>query len=138
MSKVLAALVITTPVLLVGDIILFIKLKISIIESLLLIILSLLIPLVSHFIGIIINLKYPKFDWENSTEVVKQSTSSFISVMIGMILFMMSIIIIFNVIGNVKSIVILIIATIFYLILDIFLYMYLMKNGVKKFNDLVI
>ena len=136
MSKVLSALVITTPVLLIGDIVLFIKFKISIIESILLIILSILIPLVSHFIGIIVNLKYPKFDWENSTEVVKQSTSSFIAVMIGMLLFIISVVIITNIIGQIDAVLLLVIATIIYLVVDIILYLYLVTRGVKNFNNL--
>ena len=86
MSKIYSCLVITTPVLLIGDIILFIRFKTNIIEVFLLLILSILIPLVSHFIGLITNLKYPKLDWENTAEVVKQSTSSFIAVMLGMFL----------------------------------------------------
>ena len=136
MSKVLAALVITTPVLLIGNILLIIKFKISIIESLLLIILSILIPLVSHFIGIIINLKYPKFDWDSSSEVVKQSTSSFISVMMGMILLVMSVFIIMSLIDKISAILILIMGVVFYLILDTLLYIYLMKKGIKLFNNL--
>ena len=135
-SKVLSALVITTPILLIGDILLFIKFKISFIESLLLLILSILIPLVSHFIGIIVNLKYPKLDFENSAEVVKQSTSSFISVMTGMLLLMISVGITLNVINNISSILLLIIATLVYLLVDIILYLYLIKKGVKSFSNL--
>ena len=138
MSKIIAALVITTPILLIGDIILFIRFKISIIESLLLIILSVLVPLVSHFIGIIINLKYPKFDWENSSEVVKQSTSSFIAVMLGMLLLILSITIITNVVGNISAVLILVFSTLIYLLIDIVLYIYLINIGVKKFNNLTI
>lgn len=137
-SKVLAALLITTPVLLSGNIVLLIKFKISIIESLLIIILSILIPLVSHFIGIIINLQYPKLDFENTTEVIKQSTSSFISVMIGMVLLIISVIITTSLIGNINSVLLLFIATLIYLVIDIVLYIYLISKGVEKFNKLII
>ena len=138
MSKIYACLTITTPVLLIGDIILFIKFKISIIESILLLILSLLIPLVSHFIGIIVNLKYPKLDFENSTEVVKQSTSSFIAVMIGMLLFIINIVILTKIIGHINSTLLLLIVTIIYIAIDSILYLYLRKIGVKDFNNLSI
>ena len=136
LGKVLAPLLITTPIFLIGDIILFITTKISILEIILLILLSILIPLVSHFIGIIINLKYPKLDWESTTEVVKQSTSSFISVLIGMILFALSVYIIIKLIGNISSIIILLSATIIFIIIDIILYIYLINRGVKDFNNL--
>ena len=136
MSKIYSCLVITTPVLLIGDIILFIRFKISILEAIILLILSILIPLVSHFIGLITNLKYPKLDWENQAEVVKQSTSSFVSVMIGMLLMITSIIIVMSILGKINSLLVLIIATLIYLIINFALYKYLSKKGSKLFNEL--
>ena len=138
MSKIYSCLIITTPILLIGNIILFIKFKIKIIEAILLLILSILIPLVSHFLGIIINLKYPKLDAENSTEVVKQSTSSFISVMLGMILFIITIVIITHIIGQINSTILLTIMTLIYILIDTLLYLYLINKGVKDFNNLSI
>ncbi len=136
MSKVYSSLIITTPVFIIGTIVLIIRFKISIIESILLLILSVLIPLVSHFIGIIINLKYPKLDAENSTEVVKQSMSSFVSVMIGMILLIMSVIIIFNVAGTISSTLLLTLVTATYILINALLYLHLTHKGVKEFNSL--
>ena len=138
MSKIYTCLLITTPVLLLGNIILFIKFKISIIESILLLILTILIPLVSHFIGILVNLKYPKLDAENSTEVVKQSTSSFMAVMIGMLLAVISYAIFTNVIGHINAKLLLLITTVVYLIIDTILYLRLITKGVKRFNELTI
>lgn len=138
MGKILACLKITTPVLFIGDIILFIVLKISVIDSLLLLILSILIPLVSHFIGLIVNLKYPNLNWENSAEVVKQSTSSFISVMLGMALFVLTSMVIFNVIGKISGTLLLIIVTVIYILIDIILYIYLLRRGTIDFNNLTI
>lgn len=138
MGKILACLKITTPVLFLGDIILFIVLKISVINSLLLLILSILIPLVSHFIGLIVNLKYPNLNWENSAEVVKQSTSSFISVMLGMALFVLTSMVIFNVIGKISGTLLLIIVTTTYILIDIILYIYLLRRGTIDFNNLTI
>ena len=138
MSKIYACLLITTPVLLIGNVILFIKFKLSIIESILLIILSLLIPLVSHFIGLIVNLKYPKLDATNPTEVVKQSTSSLVSVTIGMALLIISLIIVTNIMGKISSLMILGISCLIFVLIDFILYLYLCKNGVKTFNELTI
>jgi ABC-2 type transport system permease protein len=138
MSKVYACLCITTPALLVGDIILFITFKTRFIEALLLILLSILAPLVSHFIGLIVNLKYPKLDAENSTEVVKQSASSLVSVTIGMALMIISFIIITNFIGSVSPLLILGLCIIAFLLIDILLYIFLTTWGVKKFNKLSI
>ncbi len=138
MSKIYACLLITTPVFLIGNIILFIKFKINIIESILLILLSILIPLVSHFIGILVNLKFPKLDAENSTEVVKQSTSSFIAVLIGMVLAIISYILLSFLIGKINSTTLLIIVAVVYIIIDSLLYLLLIKRGVKRFKELSI
>ena len=136
MSKVLACSLITFPVLFIGTTALAIRLKISIINYVMLIILAFLIPLVSHFIGILVNLKYPKFDSENSAEVVKQSTSSAISVLIGFVLmgiFGMGSIMLGMVI---ESTGLLIILVMFYLVIDYVLYKILDNKGTKIFNTL--
>ena len=137
-SKVYAALTISTIPIIVGDIILFIRFKLNIIEILLLLILSILIPLVSHFIGLIINLKYPVLNYENSSEVVKQSTSSFISVLIGMLLFISSVMMIIKLIDIIKPIYLILIFLVVYMTIDIILYYYLRKVSVKDFNKLSI
>ena len=138
MSKVYACLLITTPVLLIGDIVLFIKFKTNIIEALLLVILSILMPLVSHFLGIIINLKYPKLDAENTAEVVKQSTSSFIAVMLGMFILMMTIGISIAMATMLPAVIVLLILTIVFGLIDLILYLILKTVGVKNFNKLSI
>ena len=136
MSKIYSSLVLTTPLLVAGNIVLFIKFRIGLFESLMLLALSILIPLVSHFVGLLVNLKYPKLDAENSTEIVKQSASSFISVMIGMILIIITIIIIYNVLGKYSSTLILLTMTIVYVVIDISLYLYMIRVGVKEFDQL--
>ena len=136
MAKIYACLVITTPVIILGDILLFIKFKLKIVEIILLLIISIVIPLVSHFIGILANLKYPKLDYENSAEVVKQSFSSFISVMIGMILMIVTIGVIINVIGSIDATLLLFIVVLIYGLVDIILYVILISKGVKEYNKL--
>ena len=83
LAKVLTTVLIAFSFLLVGDIILFIRFNLNIFEMLLLIMCSIVYPLISSLVGIIANLKYPKMDADNDTEVVKQSMSSFIAVMLG-------------------------------------------------------
>jgi len=136
MSKIYSSLVLTTPILLIGDIILFARFNIGILEILLLLILSVAVPLISHYIGLIINLKYPKLDAENTAEVVKQSTSSFVSVMVGMILLAITFVIIFGIIGKISATLILVIATAIFIVMDTILYIYLIKIGSKDFNKL--
>ena len=83
-AKILTAIIIMLPCIFIGDLILFIRFKLDILSILLILIASVLLPLISETIGIIINLKYPRMDAQNDTEVVKQSMSSSISVFIGM------------------------------------------------------
>ena len=136
MSKIYSSLIITTPPILIGDIILFTRFKMNIIEICLLLVLSILIPLISHFVGLIVNLKYPKLDWENTAEVVKQSTSSFVSVMIGIILLVANAMIIAKIVGKMNSTLILLLAVFLYLIVNIILYVYLINKSTKEFNQL--
>ena len=83
-AKVLTALIVMLPCLLVGDLMIFIKFHFDIINIILLLIASVALAFVAETMGIIINLKYPKMDAINDTEVVKQSLSSSISVFGGM------------------------------------------------------
>ena len=136
MAKVKAALLITTPAMLVGDLIMFIRFRTNILEAILLIILSILMPLISHLVGIIINLKYPKLEWESPAEAVKQSTSSFIAVMLGMVILMVTVGISFALIGNVLPIIALLIAIGVSALINLILYLYLTKRSVKDFNNL--
>lgn len=138
LAKIYSSMVLTTPVLLLGTIILLLRFKISIIDSILLLGLSLLAPLISHFVGLIINLKFPKLDAENAAEVVKQSTSSFLAVMIGMVLVVLSVAFTMKLAGKISSTLILLLVFIFYLILDILLYFYLINHSVKDFDNLSI
>ncbi len=138
LSKIYAALVITTPVMVLGTIILLIKFKINIISSIVLILLSILMPLVSHLIGILVNLKYPKLDAENSSQVVKQSTSSFVAVIIGMIILMIVIGITINFIDKVEPLIVLSTALLFFIVINIILYIVLIKKGTKEFSELSI
>ena len=136
MSKIYSCLLITTPVLFLGNIILFFRFKIAILDALFLLILSVLMPLVSHFIGILINLEYPKLDAQNSTEVVKQSTSSMLSVFIGMMILVANIPFVLGLLKFTSSTLFLFIAVIIYAIIDVILYLNLCNKGVKKFNSL--
>ena len=136
-SKVLAAVLIMIPCILVGDLIVFVKFKFDILSIILIVIASILFPLISETIGIIINLKYPRMDAKNDTEVVKQSMSSFISVLIGMILlaitiFMLGIAVAFKVPG----LIIMISVTAFYALVYAGLALLLRKTSEKSFNNI--
>jgi len=84
MAKVYASFLVLIPFLLIGDLIVFIRFRFNIFEILLCLAASVVFPLIAEIIGIIVNLKYPKLDWASEAEVVKQSTSSLVAVLISM------------------------------------------------------
>ena len=136
-SKVLTAVIIMVPVLLVGDIIMFVRFSFNLIEVLMILISSIILPLVSETIGIIINLKYPKMDAENDTEVVKQSMSSAIAVFTGMILTGITILLIVKGIEyNINLDIIIALVLGIYTLLCMILLVYLNKVSIKEFNKI--
>ena len=136
-SKVLAAVIIMLPCLFIGEIILFVRFKLSIIQMLIIIAATVIISLLNEMIGIIINLKFPKLDAKNDTEIVKQSISSAISVFIGMALAALTVGgIVTCIINGISQDLSMLIITTIYLSLLLLLTMYVSKKGTKLFNDI--
>ena len=135
LAKVFSAIVIMVPFILIGNIIILIKFKLSIIETIIIIISSVVLPMVSSIMGIIINLKYPKMDAENDTEVVKQSMSSMIAVFGGMGVIAITGFIVAKLIQhNVSNLKILIGSLSVYLIILGILMLYLKNHSTKDFE----
>ena len=136
-SKVYTAVLIMIPIILFGDLIMFIRFKFNIFEILMIIISSIILPLVSEMIGIIVNLKYPKMDAQNDTEVVKQSMSSFISVFGGMVLLGLTIYLLYRLVQmNIQLDLIILYSLTFYTAVYLILMVYLKKRSIKKFNSI--
>ena len=137
LSKVLMAVLVMITLILIGDIIIFIKFNFNMLEILLIIIGTILFPLVAETIGIIINLKYPKMDAENDTEVVKQSMSSMIAVFIGMAVAALSV---FGLVCGIKiglsNTLLLTISNFIFVIIFIILFIYVNKKSTKLFNEI--
>ena len=136
-AKVLTATIVVIPFILIGDLILFVNFKFTIIQMVLIIFSSFILPIFAEALGIIINLKYPKLDAENDTEVVKQSMSSAVAVFAGIIFLAITGYGIYKLINMNMSIdLVILIGTSLYFIFDIVLLIYLKKRGVKKFNNI--
>lgn len=86
MSKVHAAIVMMMPFIFASDLIFYIRFKFNIFEIILTFIASILSPLIAELIGILVNLNYPEMNAKNAVEVVKQSSSSTVSVLLGFVL----------------------------------------------------
>ena len=83
-AKVLASILLTIPVTTLGTIVLAIRFHFSIIDFLLLLVAVVVLPLVTESIGILIDLKYTRFEAENDAEIVKQSPGIMASSFLGL------------------------------------------------------
>ena len=136
-SKVYTAVVVMIPCLLIGDLIVFVKFNFTIIQILLIIAASIILPLVAETLGILVNLKYPKMDAENDTEIVKQSMSSMVAIFLGMFLSGISIYGLYECIHHNLSIdLTLLLGVGIYTLMYIILLIHLNKNGVKEYNKI--
>jgi ABC-2 type transport system permease protein len=125
------------PVFLIGDIIIIARFGCSIFQAIMILIGSIVLPLVSETIGIIINLKYPKMDASSDTEVVKQSLSSTIAVFIGMGLIGVTAFGIYSLFArSVHSDIIMAVVLGVYILIYLGLWIYLKKTSVKRFNEI--
>lgn len=85
LSKILASDVILIPFFLLSDIIFFIRFNVSFLDIALILMVTFLIPTFAAIIGLFTNLKYPKMNASNDTEVIKQSMSPVVSMLFGFI-----------------------------------------------------
>ncbi len=135
--KVITAMVIMIPCLLLGDIIVFIVFNFDIVSIICILYATILLPFIAELIGIMANLKYPKMDATNDTEVVKQSTSSMVSVFGGMFLATISIGILVGLVQTgLSNGVVQIIFIIIFTILAGLLWLRLTKISDKRFDEI--
>ena len=136
LAKVLSAVIIMIPCIIIGDIILFARFQFNKFEIFILFIASFVLPFVSSLIGILVNLKYPKMDAESDTEVVKQSMSSMVAVFMGMALIGLTIVGIVGLLKIMSVDMCMLCITGIYIVLLGLLLIYLKQKAVKQFNDI--
>ena len=137
MSKVYTAVLIMVPFILAGDLVMFINFKFSILEIIMILAASIVLPFVSELIGIIANLKYPQMDAENDTQVVKQSMSSMIAVYSGMILIAITVFLLYKAISkSIQIDLVILLGLAIYTVIFVLLMLYIKKKGVKEFNSI--
>lgn len=135
-SKIITCFMIELPFLLFSSILFFIKFRPSLLYIILILLIDLLTIFISANIGLIVNLKYPKMNFTNDTEVVKQSMSSMISVFVGMGIFIGSILLIVFLSDYIKLDLLLVLHVLFITIVSIILYLILMKFGIKEYKNI--
>ena len=138
-AKILTSVLIMVPCIMLGNIIVFIRFNFDLLSIILLLIASILFPLISETIGIIINLKYPRMDAKNDTEIVKQSMSSALSVFIGMWNIGIDIFLIFKAVeANISNNNIILIFISVYIMVYISLVIFLHKRCDKWFENIAV
>lgn len=92
MTKVLAAMLLIVPVTALGSIVMCLRFQVGVVEGILVLVAVVAIPLVTELIGILIDLKYARFDAETDAVVVKQSAGVMVATFLGlgMVLFTIS------------------------------------------------
>lgn len=134
-SKIFVCFVIELPFIMFSDVLFFIMFKPSISYILLIMILSFVIILLTSCIGLIANLKYPKMNVSNDTEVAKKSMSSMIGVFSGTVL-IVSILVVLYLSDKISILILLSMHVTLLFIISIILYLYLIKYGIKDYRKI--
>jgi ABC-2 type transport system permease protein len=79
-AKALVNLTLSVPAALIGSTFAAIALKTSALQTLVLFAMPVVYSLLTTYLGIAVNLAFPKFDWTSETQVIKQGTAVMISV----------------------------------------------------------
>lgn len=72
------------PFILVSAVLLEISFDLSLISRIMILLFPLAVTLFNAYMGVTVNLKYPKFDWINETDAVKQGVAPFLAMFISM------------------------------------------------------
>lgn len=136
-TKVLAATLLIVPVTLLGWLVMCFRFEFGIIDAVLVLIGVVAMPLVTELIGILINLKYPRFDADNDTVVVRQSASVMVATFLGLGMVLVTISLTFATIFVAGQTTGLLIMDAIYVIVALFLYFAVAMRGDEKYLKLV-
>ena len=135
-SKIIYPYIIELPFVIISELIFFIVFKVNIIYILLIFSMSISTITLSSILGLVINLKYPKMNASNDTEVVKQSMSSMVAVFINMGIIIISVIGIFSLYDKLNIYLLLSTHVFIIILVTIILYYILMNKGIKEYRSI--
>ena len=137
MTKVLAATLLIVPVTLLGWLVMCFRFQFGVLDAILVLIGVVAMPLVTELIGILINLKYPRFDADNDTVVVRQSASVMVATFLGLGMVIVTISLTFAIIFLAGQTAGLAMMDAVYVIVASFLYFVIAMRGDEKYLKLV-
>lgn len=137
MAKVKAHLYLAVPVSIIAPIIIAVGFEFTVIQTLLLIVTTVLSAVFSALFGVVCNLKFPKLEWINETQPVKQGIS-IVATMFGTmgVVAVPAIVFIAFLWKTVTPFVFMLIFAAYFVALCALLYLYIVKKGVKIFRGL--
>lgn len=136
LAKIMSSNIITMPLLLISDIIFVIAYKVQLLQVIYILLMSLILPNFVAIEGLLINLIYPKMDANSDVEIVKQSTSTMISIFLGMGIGIASIVLTAITTENNMATLFEIGELLVFVMTTGILYLILKKNGTKRFNKI--
>ena len=132
LAKVSSHMIISTPFIIICSLILSIGFKISVINSILLLVSSVVTSAFFAYFGMLLGLLFPKFDWQNENVAVKQGFAIFGSMFGGMVwaLLISGIVVILSFISFIIGA---IAVTLLNAGMCVAIHMYFLKKGEKRF-----
>lgn len=136
MSKVLTAMLLIVPVTALGSLVMAIRFQFGILEVILVLIAVVAIPLVTELIGILIDLKYARFDAESDAVVVKQSAGVMVATFLGLGMTLFTISLTFATVFLAGQTVGLLIMDAVFIVVSLFLCFAVATRGEEKYTKL--
>lgn len=139
MAKALMSPVISLPAIIFFAISSAIVLPVTVVDIIFMIVLPIMCAMLSGFLGVFINLKFPRFDYTSEIAVVKQSLSVFLTMIISLFVAFIPFVIAFFIALFSKGANILLpyaVCTIYFAVVLVGLYILLRTNGKKTFTQL--
>ena len=136
MTKVLAAVLLIVPVTALGSIIMAIRFQFGILDTILIFIAVIAAPMLTEMIGVLIDLKYARFNAESDVVVVKQSAGVMVATFLGLGMVLVSISLLFTLVFLAGQTTGLIILDAVFVIVSAFLYFVIATRGGEKYHKL--
>lgn len=137
MAKVLSAMILIVPVTVIGSLLMFVKFQFGIIDLVLILLAVFFMPLVTELVGIMVDLKYARFDADNDAVIVRQSASVMVSTFTGLGMVLVTVSMIFGMVFLAGQTAGLIMIDAVFVIVSLFLYSVVAVKGDEKIMKLV-
>ncbi|NLL46622.1 MAG: hypothetical protein GX250_07430, partial [Clostridiales bacterium] len=135
-AKIMASLVVTVPPLALAGIAACLVLDVTLVQGLLIIVTPLILQVFISLMGLVLNLKLPRFDWLSETLVIKQSASVTAAVFGAMAVVAIPGLIYILFARNIPGDIYMAMCALLFLILSLIMLSFLRGKGTEIFNNL--